>query len=70
MGHLHQAVRIGGRLPAHQLEHQLAYGMQGYLVYLGRLGKQGEIEGALQQLAAQVLAGGGFEPHRETGARA
>ncbi len=67
MGHLHQAVGARGRLPAHQLEHQLADGVEGDLVDLGRLGEQGKIEGALQQLAAEVLAGGGLEPHREAG---
>ena len=61
VGHLHQAVGVCGRFPAHQFEqHQLADGVQGNLVDLGRLGEQGPDRGALQQLATEVLAGGGF----------
>ena len=67
VGHLHQAVGVCGRLPAHQFEHQLADGVQGNLVDLGRLGEQCEIERALQQLATEVLARRCLEAHRETG---
>ncbi len=67
VGHLHQVISIGRRIPAHQLEHQLPDGMQSDLVDLGRLGEQGQIEGALQQLAAEVLAGSRFQPHRQAG---